>query len=158
MCGHAEPGNSSPPLTAGLRWRRVFPGHERELPALRRWLSSLLPDCPARDDVLCVGTELASNAVQHTLSGRGARFAVEVAVHRSVVQIVVADCGGPGEPHLINDPDAERGRGLLLVQGLSVSTGFIGDRRGRLVWAQVGWNPPAPADAPAISRTDAVTQ
>ncbi len=44
----------------GLPWRRVFPGDERQLGVLRRWLSSLLPDCPARSDVLSVATELVS--------------------------------------------------------------------------------------------------
>jgi hypothetical protein len=53
----------------GLRWRRVFSGHERELSVLRRWLSSLLPECPERDDVLVVANELASNAIRHTASG-----------------------------------------------------------------------------------------
>jgi hypothetical protein len=67
------------PLAPGLRRRRVFPGEERALAALRRWLSSMLATCPVRDDVLCVATELGTNAVQHTASGRGGWFAVEVA-------------------------------------------------------------------------------
>jgi Histidine kinase-like ATPase domain len=111
------------PLAAGLRWRRVFPGRERELAALRRWLTSLLPECPAREDVLTVANELASNAIQHTLSGHGAWFAVEVGWHPTAVQVAVADCGGPAEPHVINDPGAERGRGLLMVQGLPSAPG-----------------------------------
>jgi hypothetical protein len=43
---------------------------------------------------------------------------------------------------VIDDPDGERGRGLLLVQALSVRTGFVGDQRGRLVWAQIAWTDP----------------
>jgi len=41
----------------------VFPGEERQLAVLRRWLATLLPACPARDDVILVATELASNAI-----------------------------------------------------------------------------------------------
>lgn len=148
MTGRTGTGGPGSPLAGGLRWRRVFSGQERELSALRRWLSSLLPDCPARGDVLTVANELASNAVQHTLSGRGAWFAVEIIWHPTAVQVAVADCGGPAEPQVINDPDAERGRGLLMVRGLSFRTGYTGDQRGRLVWAQVPWaapNPPVPA-------------
>jgi hypothetical protein len=63
------------------------------------------------------------------------------------VQVAVADCGGLAEPRIIDDPDGERGRGLLLVQRLSLRTGWAGDRRGRLVWAQVAW----PDQAPAVS-------
>jgi len=129
------------------RWRRVFPGHQRELARLRRWLASLLPACPARDDVVSVATELGSNTLAHTASGQsGGWFAVEILWWPQAVLIAVADCGGPGEPHVIDDPDGVHGRGLLVVRGLSVRTGWIGDHRGRLVWAQVRW----PAEAPAI--------
>jgi Histidine kinase-like ATPase domain len=127
---------------APLRWRQVLRGEEHQLGEMRRWLSSLLPDCPERADVLSVANELCSNAIQHTASGRSGWFAVEVVWYPSVVQIAVADCGGPGEPHVIDDPNGERGRGLLLVRALSVRTGFVGDQRGRLVWAQIAWNDP----------------
>lgn len=133
----------------GLRWRRVFPGKERELAALRRWLSSLLPDCPARDDVLSVATELGSNAIQHTHSGReGGWFAVEVTWRETVIQVAVADCGAATEPHVIDDPAGERHRGLLLVQGLSIRAGFVGDQRGRLAWAYIAWEDPAATSHP----------
>src|SRR6266699_1790045 len=133
----SEPGlDPGSPLAPVWRWRRVFPGHQRELAQLRRWLSALLPECPARDDVLSVTTELGSNALQNSASGQdGGWFAVEVTWRQSVVQVAVADCGGPAEPKVINDPDGERGRGLLLVHGTSLRTGWTGDRRGRLVWA-----------------------
>ncbi|SRR5579859_412510 len=138
--GRPHTDSASPPVP-GLRWRRVFPGEERELTVMRQWLSSLLPPCPARHDVLSVATELGSNAIRHTAS-RGTWFAVEITWHPSVVHVAVADCGGPGEPHPINDPDAEHGRGLLMVRGLSLRSGYTGDQRGRLVWAQIDWHDP----------------
>jgi hypothetical protein len=134
-----------------LRWRQVFRGEERQLGLMRRWLASLLPECEARDDVISVATELGSNAIGHTASGRGGWFAVELTWHQSMVQVAVADCGGPGEPRVIDDPDGEQGRGLLLVRALSARTGFVGDHRGRLVWAQIAWQDPDGA-APASSR------
>jgi serine/threonine-protein kinase RsbW len=112
-------------------WQRVFPGSGRELSRLRRWLSSLLPDCPERDEVLSVATELAANALEHTASGApGGTFAVEVTWHQPVMLVAVADGGSPGEPRVIEDLDGERGRGLLLVRGLSARTGWTGDERG----------------------------
>jgi hypothetical protein len=117
----------------------VFPGDSRQLAKLRRWLESLLPECPARDDVTLVATELGSNAVLHTASGRGGWFAVEITWHRSVVRVAVADGGAPGGPNMSGDPTGENGRGLLVVRGLSVQTGACGDERGRLVWADVPW-------------------
>jgi anti-sigma regulatory factor (Ser/Thr protein kinase) len=136
--GIAEQG-APPELVPGMRWRRVFPGEERQLGILRRWLASLLPENPARDDLATVATELASNTIRHTATGRGGWFAVEITWHQPVVRVAVADGGGPTEPRVIEDLSAGHGRGLLLVRGLSVRTGVSGDQRGRLVWADVRW-------------------
>jgi hypothetical protein len=150
--GEADRRAGLPAVAAanGLRWRQVFQGEERQLGALRRWLASLLPECPARNDVISVATELGSNALRHTESGRGGLFAVEVTWYESIVRVAVADGGSPAEPHVIKDPAAEHGRGLLLVRGLSVRTGIAGDHRGRLVWADIAWGGPnAPGRAPS---------
>jgi hypothetical protein len=141
--GAHEPGRGSSslplPLAPNWRWRRVFPGHRQELSEVRRWLRSLLPECPARDDVLSVANELASNAIQHTASGRNGSFAVEVTWAGPVVGVAVADGGAPDGPRAIDDPASEHGRGLLVVAGLSARTGVCGGPRGRLVWADVPW-------------------
>jgi serine/threonine-protein kinase RsbW len=141
--GSREQGAGSPagPATHGpaMRWCHVFPGEERQLSNLRRWLESLLPDHAGRHDVASVATELGANAIRHTASGQGGCFAVEITWHRSVVRVAVADGGSPSEPRVIDDPAGESGRGLLLVQGLSVRTGACGDHRGRLIWADIPW-------------------
>jgi len=129
-----------------MRWRRVFQGEEQQLAALRRWLELLLPDCPARDDVAIVATELGTNAIRHTASGRGGWFAVDITWHQPAVRVAVTDCGSPGRPQVIDDPDGERGRGLQVVKGLSTRTGACGDHRGRLVWADVPWGDAAAAE------------
>ncbi len=125
----------------GVCERRVFPGHEEELGRLRRWLASLLPDVPARDDVIVVAVELATNAVRHTASGHGGCFAVEITWHARVamLRVAVADCGGPTEPHAQAhvDPLSERGRGLQMVRGLAARIGSLGDHQGRLMWADM---------------------
>jgi hypothetical protein len=54
--------NPPPTLVPGVSWRREFPGEGGQLGVLRRWLASLLPPCPARDDVVSVANELSSNA------------------------------------------------------------------------------------------------
>lgn len=141
ISGPARPGNGSspehPPLVPGARWRRVFPGQERQLGELRRWLAPLLPPGPARDDVTAVANELASNAIRHTRSGHGGQFAIEITWHGPTVRVAVADSGARAGPHLIDDPTSEHGRGLLVVRGLSASTGVTGDHHGRLVWADI---------------------
>ncbi|HUY51161.1 MAG TPA: ATP-binding protein [Streptosporangiaceae bacterium] len=91
---------------------------------MRRWLASLLPDCPARDDAAVVATELGSNAIRHTASGRGGWFTVEVTWHGPSLRVAVADGGTPDGPRMIDDPAGEHGRGLLMVHGLSLRTGY----------------------------------
>ena len=126
------------------RWWQVFSGEKRQLGLMRRWLVACLPECPARDDVVSVATELGSNAIVHTASGRGGWFAVEVTWSQSTVRIAVADHGGPAEPQMTEDPDGEHGRGLLLVHGLSARTGVSGNEQGRIVWAEIAWDGPGP--------------
>ncbi len=151
---HPASGTGYPPaeLAPEQRWRKVFPGHEAELRQLRRWLAWLLPDAPARDDVIVVAVELATNAIRHTASARNGFFAVEVTWHAqpAAVRIAVADGGAPTGPQVRPDPDplSEHGRGLQVVLGLAARTGAYGDHRGRLVWADVPWT----GDNPAESR------
>ena len=140
----ASPSRNASTPSAGTRWRRAFPGEKRQLSLVRRWLESLLPDCPARDDVLLIATELGTNAIRHTASGRGGHFVLEVVRHGSAVRVAVEDSGAAGAPQVIDDPAGDQGRGLLVVQGLSVRFGVLGDHRGRTVWAEVPW---ADADA-----------
>jgi anti-sigma regulatory factor (Ser/Thr protein kinase) len=117
----------------------VARGEERQLAILRRWISSLLPACPGRDDVVMVANELASNAIRHTASGRDGWFAVEMTWYGNLVRVAVADCGGPKEPVVIEDPGGESGRGLFLVQQLSAGMGMSGNHSGRWVWADITW-------------------
>lgn len=148
-----SPSACRAPTAKDLRWRRVFPGDEPQIRELRQWLATLLPECPARDDVIAVAAELSTNAVRHTASGRGGWFAAEITWHPACVRIAVADQGAPTAPRLpINtDPMTESGHGLVLILGIARRTGMTGDQRGRLVWADVpwdGWDAPVPAALP----------
>jgi len=147
---HQVAGPSLAP--SALRWWRAFSGDAREIRKVREWLISLLPECPARNDVISVATELGNNAVLHTASGRGGAFAVEITYSESIVRVAVADRGGPAEPRVIEDPDGEHGRGLLLVRGLSERTGVEGDHQGRTVWAEIAWDGP---DAASLNAAEA---
>ncbi len=133
------PAGPAAPRQTELRWRRVFPGDERAIGALRHWLASLLPECAARDDVVAVSVELATNAVKFASSAHGGWFAVEITWHGQTVRVAVADGGGPTVPHVVDDPMGDHGRGRVMVRALARRTGVSGDERGRLVWAEVPW-------------------
>jgi Histidine kinase-like ATPase domain len=138
-----------------LRWRRAFRGEEPELRQVRLWLTWLLPEHPCRDDVISVAVELSTNAIRHTTS-RGRWFVVEVSWHPPAVRVAVADYGGDSEPRVIDDLAAEHGRGLLLVRGLSLRTGVVGDRGGRLIWADIAWKEDAAPIAPSEDPYEAM--
>jgi serine/threonine-protein kinase RsbW len=141
--GPGRPGGPHDPDQAGHRWRQRFRGEDHELQRLRCWLAGILPDHPARDDVLSVAVELGTNAIQHTASGRNGWFTVEVAWPGPVVRVAVADGGATSGPCLNDDPLSDCGRGLVIVHALSVRTGVSGGRWGRTVWAEVPWAPAA---------------
>jgi hypothetical protein len=98
---------------APLRWRRVFPGQQAELRRVRYWLGEVLPECPARGDVVTVTIELAANAVRHSASGLGGFFAVELSwlANPATVRIAVADAGG------LHSPQPAPGGGLAALLG-----------------------------------------
>jgi hypothetical protein len=136
-----------------VRWWRFFPGEEQQIGELRGWLALILPDCPARADVIVVACELGTNALRHTASGQDGVFGVDVSWHPPVVRVGVADCGAAAEPRVVDDPGAEDGRGLLLVRGLSERTWVTGDQSGRVVWAEISWDGAEPETGVALPDT-----
>jgi anti-sigma regulatory factor (Ser/Thr protein kinase) len=106
----------------------VFPGEACQLREVRRWLKTFLPECGARDDVITVAHELASNAILHTASGADGKFGIEVTSAPGVICVAVADDGALTGPQPVNDQDSEHGRGLHVVKGLSAHTGVRGGR------------------------------
>jgi len=106
---------------------------------LRRWLECVLPPCPSRDDLMSVAVELSTNAVRHTASGSGGQFVVEVTWWMQMTRVAVYDDGSPDSPRVTEDLPCEDGRGLLIVNALSVRMGVDGNAQGRVVWADILW-------------------
>lgn len=106
------------------------------LTAARRWAEAKLGTLREADliDALIVVGELLENALIH---GGGPR---QLRIHRAhdpcEVTVAVADIG-TGEPKL-RVPDHGGGRGLLLVDQLSLDWGVSHHDDGKLVWARVG--------------------
>lgn len=135
--GQAAPAADEPPAS----WRRSFAGEACQVREMRQWLRSFLPECPVKDDVVYVACELATNAVQHTMSGQGGWFGVEVIIRdHEVIRVAVADGGGPGTPRIVDQPGCENGRGLRVVRALSICDGCAGGEDGRQVWAEIPWH------------------
>ncbi len=120
-----------------MRWCKVFPGQEDQIPCVRTFVSQLLADHPDRADIVTCAAELAANAVRHTASGRDGFFATEVTWTGLTVRVAVADGGAGTGPSLGPDhtgPGTDSGLGRLAQ--FASRCGTEGDHRGRVVWAQ----------------------
>jgi len=126
------------------RCARTFPGERGQVRAARTFVASVMARCPARETLLTCVSELATNAIEHTASGRGGVFTVEVGRPRNgVAYVSVTDDGAPSAPAVRDAGDlAEGGRGLALVAACSSRWGFRDGARGRTVWAEVTWPVP----------------
>jgi anti-sigma regulatory factor (Ser/Thr protein kinase) len=113
--------------------------------ALARWdMPHLAADAEA------VASELAANAINAATQPRGTLPAIIFAIHHRPPELVVLVWdNGPGHPrHGAAGPDAESGRGLAIIDGLTGRNwGWWPTPRsgGKVVWAAL----PAPAVAPA---------
>ena len=127
------PAAATPPVTA-----RVFAGDAGQVRAARRFLADVLDGCPAAGDaVLCV-SELATNAVLHSRSGRpGGGFTVRATRQVGSVRVEVTDEGGPWGHE--RDGDGQSGRGLLIVGELASRWGREDGAGRRTVWFELDW-------------------
>lgn len=124
-----------------LQWSRRFEGTPDQLAIMRRWLRELLPSCPAREDLLTIGGELAANAVTHTRSGLpGGTFSAHISWSPEIIRLVIGDQGAPKRPVVVTDSNGTGGLGLSLVSKVAQRWGVVGTENGRRVWADIAWN------------------
>ena len=64
------PRNTGGPVMAVSSWARAFPGTPEQVRIARRFVASLLDGSPVRDDAVYAASELFTNGVRHTASGR----------------------------------------------------------------------------------------
>lgn len=102
--------------------------------------ATLGADHPCADVLQLIVSELVTNSIVHSRSGRRADGTVTLALtgnsHR--VRVAVTDSGGPTLPRLRKvDFCAEGGRGLYLVEALAASWDCTRDRSGATTtWAE----------------------
>ncbi|WP_245877319.1 ATP-binding protein [Streptomyces glaucescens] len=140
----------------GARLARLFVAH-----CLDSWGHPY--DGDVNEALTLITAELCANAVRHgRVPGRDfhVRLAAEADGRR--LRLEVSDTRAEHRPAVTppTDPDAESGRGLLLVTALADDWGVIDRRRGpgKTVWAVVGTassdRPGCPRQAPADRLAD----
>ena len=94
------------------------------------------------DDAVLLTSELVTNAVTHTASGRGGKIVVTVYRADTRVRVEVRDDGSDQVPVVRAYGLAEEsGCGLGLVELMAQCWGYRGGRRGRIVWFMLEWKP-----------------
>jgi anti-sigma regulatory factor (Ser/Thr protein kinase) len=116
-----------------MEFERAFSADATSVRHARSFAADVLASTPVDAQVVRLLTsELATNAVVHTQSG----FRVRVRSEPDVVRVEVVN----DEPELLlamREPSEEGGRGLRLVEELSVGWGFESTRDEKIVWFEV---------------------
>ncbi|MBC6462412.1 ATP-binding protein [Actinomadura sp. HBU206391] len=114
---------------------RSFPGTRDQIRTLRRFIREHLPTQP---DAELIASELGTNAIEHTRSGRpGGVFRARIHSRPDgTARLEIEDDGGPA----LFGPcthGREGGRGLILVAAYTTAWGVTGDQAGRTTWAEL---------------------
>lgn len=80
-----------------------------------------------------VADELAANAVRHA----GSIFSVAIELNDSMVRIAVRDESNVPPTEKPSTPEAQNGRGLVIVSGTAEGWGSVPLGRGKEIWADV---------------------
>jgi anti-sigma regulatory factor (Ser/Thr protein kinase) len=121
------------PSTTALRSK--FPGTAEHVGRVRQWLRVNMGACPVVEDVVLLASELVTNALKHSASGRGGSFAVAVHHRSADLRVEVTDQGGRWAPS--NASDGLHGRGLVIVGTVARAWGITGDDSGRTAWFEL---------------------
>ena len=120
----------------------LLPCDPAELRAVRRFVRTMLPGY-SDDLVYCVvlcANEITTNAILHSdTKAKGGGILLLVIELEDRIRVEVLDHGSAGEPtsEKYEDPDAENGRGLFVVDNHCDRTGTYTDDTGRNVWFEV---------------------
>lgn len=144
-----EPGMHYAPPPAVIA-EREFPADTTCLSAIRAFIDAAVTGRADATDIVLVGSELAANSIVHA-SRPGDMITVAVAVDGDLVRVDVTDTGTGGDiPHVHDaDDDSLSGRGMTLVDALSVRWGYYGDVPGaKTTWCEF-LRPRVPQPRPA---------
>ncbi len=152
MCGLTGP-------SAAQSWQMAFTGNLGFVPIVRAQVRRAARQRgyhPALlDDLELVAAELASNAVIHGRSGCGADVKVTLAPGPYGLTVEVHDASAMLPARRQAGCEAEGGRGLVIVQALSLRWGVVRrDGAGKHTWALIAAEAPSEMAAPAPRRAE----
>ncbi|TDC74477.1 ATP-binding protein [Actinomadura sp. 7K507] len=122
----------------------TLPGAEQSARHARVFARDVLGEGhPSLPDVQTCVNEAFTNAVEHTASGRDGRITVLFSLDGEDIVAEVADDGASGvRPVMRDDPLAEDGRGLRIIDALALVWGIRADGHRTTVWMRFPGPPP----------------
>jgi anti-sigma regulatory factor (Ser/Thr protein kinase) len=138
VCGRVPRGHRGMSAPALLE-RKIFPGIPSSVREVRCFLRDVLgADHPVLDRLEVCASELVTNALCHTESGRGGQVLVAVDLRADRLRVYVVDEGGAStEPRVRRSGFAESGHGLHLVEELSDGWRTQLEDEGRTTWFDI---------------------
>ncbi|MFF0517947.1 ATP-binding protein [Actinomadura nitritigenes] len=118
----------------------LLPGMDRAVGHARRWLRDVLGlEHPCLDDAALCMSELLTNALRYTESGRDGQVRVEVTYSARTVRMEVIDDGRAATvPHVAEAAELDvTGRGLLIVASIAKAWGMEPRSEGHAVWFEL---------------------
>ena len=115
----------------------TVPGRPEQVAEVRRFVRRTVGDAsPMAETAMLLASELATNAVLHSASGRAEGSAtVLITEVGGGLRVEVADEGSDqSAPVVRGDIYASEGHGLFLVESLADQWGYVRDETGTTVW------------------------
>ena len=126
---------------AAITMNRDYPGTADQAHRVRADLLSVAAGCPAADNLILLASELVTNAILHSKSGRpGHTFTIRAVLYPDrYAWVEVVDQGGEWIPA---GPGDESGRGLAIVAAIAGdgNWGIDGDSATRVAWFRLNWS------------------
>ncbi len=128
----SRPAAPPPDILGTLR----IAGQRRNVAQARAFVAASLGSAhPCLDEAVLLCSELVTNAVVHTDSGRpGGTITIVLLSRGDVVQVEVTDDGSASTPVVKDEVLVPEGHGLFLVEQLAVGWGYSRDERSTTVW------------------------
>jgi serine/threonine-protein kinase RsbW len=123
-------------IDAARRFHGTYSAEPAQVGCARRALVRALDGHPSAADAALIASELATNAVLHSASGRGGKFTLRAEIHVSYVWVEVEDAGGPWHQARHGD---NRPHGFDVIEAFTGrdNWGINGGVTGRVVWARI---------------------
>lgn len=132
-------------------WSQTFAATSGQVRHARQGLAAFLHGWALEQDAIACLSELVTNAIQHSESGKpGGTVTVSALLTKDWLHVAVQDQGGPWRPAAQPSCTDQRGQGLQIVAALAYEWGKAAAEGSRTVWFTMKL--PGPAQPPATGE------